>query len=165
MSDQAFETRSIHAGASPDPSTGARQTPVYQTTSYVFESSEDAAQLFALQKLGFIYSRLTNPTIGVLEARMASLEGGVGATATSSGHAAQLLALFPFMEPGAEILASKQLYGGTINQLSVSFPRAFGWNSTMVDATNPENFRAAANDKVRAIFIESLANPGGIVLD
>lgn len=165
MSDQAFETRSIHAGAAPDPATGARQTPVYQTTSYVFEDSQHAADLFALKKLGFIYSRLTNPTVGVLQDRMASLEGGIGATATSSGHAAQLLALFPFMEPGAEFLAAKQLYGGSINQFTVSFPRAFGWKSTLVDATDPENFRAAANDKVRAIFIESLANPGGMVMD
>ena len=165
MSDQAFETRLIHAGAAPDPATGARQTPVYQTTSYVFKDHEDAADLFALKKLGFIYSRLTNPTVGVLEARMASLEGGVGATATASGHAAQLLALFPFMEPGAEILAAKQLYGGTINQFTVSFPRAFGWNATLVDATDPENFRKAASDNVRCIFIESLANPGGIVMD
>ena len=117
-----FATRSVHAGMSPDPATGARQTPIYQTTSYVFESQEHAASLFALQQLGFIYSRLTNPTVSALEERLAALEGGVGATATSSGHAAQLLALFTFMEPGAEIVAAKRLYGGTISQFRNSFP-------------------------------------------
>lgn len=160
-----FDTLAIHAGASPDPATGARQTPIYQTTSYVFEDAEHAASLFALQKLGFIYSRLTNPTVAVLEERLASLEGGVGATATSSGHAAQLLALFPFMEPGAEIVASRKLYGGTLNQFANSFSRAFGWKTHFVDPDEPENFRAAITPKTRAVFIESLANPGGVVCD
>lgn len=160
-----FDTLAVHAGASPDPATGARQTPIYQTTSYVFEDADHAASLFALQKLGFIYSRLTNPTVAVLEERLASLEGGVGATATASGHAAQLLALFPFMEPGAEIVAAKKLYGGTLNQLANSFPRAFGWKTTFVDADDPDAFRAAVTGNTRAFFIESLANPGGVVSD
>ena len=160
-----FDTLAIHAGASPDPATGARQTPVYQTTSYVFEDAEHAASLFALQKLGFIYSRLTNPTVAVLEERLASLEGGVGATATASGHAAQLLALFPFMEPKAEIVASRKLYGGTLNQLANSFSRAFGWKTHFVDPDDPENFRTAITPDTRALFIESLANPGGVGSD
>jgi O-acetylhomoserine (thiol)-lyase len=160
-----FSTLAVHAGSSPDPATGARQTPIYQTTSYVFDNQEHAASLFALQQLGFIYSRLTNPTVATLEERLAALEGGVGATATSSGHAAQLLALFTFMEPGAEIVAASKLYGGSISQLRNSFPRAFGWNTTFVDADDPENFRKAATDKTRAFFIESLANPGGVVTD
>jgi O-acetylhomoserine (thiol)-lyase len=167
MSNQApkFETLALHGGAQPDPATGARQTPIYQTTSFVFQDPEHAARLFALKEVGFIYSRLTNPTVGVLEARMAALEGGAGATAFSSGHAAQLTALFTFMEPGAHIVAAKQLYGGSINQLSVSFPRAFGWKTTFVDADDPENFRHAVTPETRALFIESLANPGGVVTD
>ncbi|MGO4123519.1 O-acetylhomoserine aminocarboxypropyltransferase [Inquilinus sp. YAF38] len=164
-SGPGFDTLAIHAGARPDPTTGARQTPIYQTTSYVFEDVDHAASLFNLQKLGFIYSRLTNPTVSVLEERLASLEGGVGAIATASGHAAQLLALFPFMEPGAEIVAANKLYGGSINQLGNSFKRAFGWATHFVDADDPDNIRRAANDKTRAIFIESLANPGGVVSD
>ena len=168
MSDNrnpGFDTLAIHAGAQPDPATGARQTPIYQTTSYVFDDVDHAASLFNLQKLGFIYSRLTNPTVAVLEERVASLEGGIGATATSSGHAAQLLALFPFMEPGAEIVAARKLYGGSINQLGNSFKRAFGWKTTFVDSDDPENFRAAINENTKALFIESLANPGGVVSD
>jgi O-acetylhomoserine (thiol)-lyase len=164
-SGPGFDTLAIHAGARPDPATGARQTPIYQTTSFVFEDAEHAASLFNLQKLGFIYSRLTNPTVSVLEERIASLEGGVGAIAAASGHGAQLLALFPFMEPGAEIIAANKLYGGSINQLGNSFKRAFGWVTHFVDADDPENIRRAANDKTRAIFIESLANPGGVVSD
>ncbi len=160
-----FDTLAIHAGARPDPATGARQTPIYQTTSFVFEDVDHAASLFNLQKLGFIYSRLTNPTVAVLEERLATLEGGIGATATSSGHAAQLLALFAFMEPGAEIVASRKLYGGSINQLGNSFPRAFGWKTHFVDADDPANIRAAITPATRAVFIESLANPGGIVHD
>ncbi|MBP2291190.1 O-acetylhomoserine aminocarboxypropyltransferase [Azospirillum rugosum] len=168
MSEQktfGFETRAIHAGAAPDPATGARQTPIYQTTSFVFDDVDDAASLFNLQKVGFIYSRLTNPTVAVLEERLANLEGGAGATATSSGHAAQLLALFPLMEPGDEVVASQKLYGGSLNQLGISFPRAFGWKSIFVDTDNPENVRAAITPKTKAIFVESLANPGGVVTD
>ncbi|MEO3435592.1 O-acetylhomoserine aminocarboxypropyltransferase [Inquilinus sp. CAU 1745] len=160
-----FDTLAIHAGSAPDPATGARQTPIYQTTSYVFDDVDHAASLFNLQKLGFIYSRLTNPTVSVLEGRLAGLEGGIGATATSSGHAAQLLALFPFMEPGGEIVASRKLYGGSINQMGVSFPRAFGWKTSFVDSDDPETVRAAITGNTRAVFIESLANPGGVISD
>lgn len=160
-----FETRAIHAGAAPDPATGARQTPIYQTTSFVFENVDDAASLFNLQKVGFIYSRLTNPTVAVLEERLANLEGGAGATATSSGHAAQLLALFPLMAPGDHIVASTRLYGGSLNQLGISFPRAFGWQPSFVDTDTVDNVKAALTEKTKAIFVESLANPGGVVTD
>ncbi len=160
-----FETRAIHAGAAPDPATGARQTPIYQTTSFVFDDVDDAASLFNLQKVGFIYSRLTNPTVAVLEERLANLEGGAGATATSSGHAAQLLALFPLMAPGDHVIASQKLYGGSINQIGTSFPRAFGWQPTFVNTDTPDNVRAAITEKTKAIFVESLANPGGVVTD
>jgi O-acetylhomoserine (thiol)-lyase len=165
MSNFGFETRAIHAGAAPDPATGARATPIYQTTSFVFDSADHAASLFNLQQVGFIYSRLTNPTVSVLEERIASLEGGRGATATSSGHAAQLLALFPLMRPGDEIIASRKLYGGSLNQMANAFPRAFGWNTVFVDPDDPQNFARAVTDRTRAIFIESLANPGGVVCD
>lgn len=160
-----FETRAIHAGAAPDPATGARATPIYQTSSFVFDDVEDAAALFNLQKVGFIYSRLTNPTVSVLEGRIADLEGGVGATATASGHSAQLLSLFPLLQPGDNIVAAKKLYGGTLNQFANSFPRAFGWKTSFVDSNIVDNFRRAIDEKTKAIFIESLANPGGVVTD
>ena len=166
MSDDkpGFETLAIHAGASPDPLTGARATPIYQTTSYVFEDSDHAASLFNLQVPGFIYSRLGNPTVAVLEERMASLEGGRGATATSSGHAAQILTLFPLMRPGDDIVAANKLYGGSINQLGHAI-RKFGWSTTMVDADDPENFRKAIGANTKALFIETPANPGGDIVD
>jgi O-acetylhomoserine (thiol)-lyase len=160
-----FETRAIHAGAAPDPATGARATPIYQTTSYVFDDADHAATLFNLQQAGFIYSRLTNPTVSVLEERVASLEGGRGAIATASGHAAQLVALFPLMRPGDEIVAARQLYGGSLNQMGNAFPRAFGWTARFVDATKTDDIRAAVTERTKAIFIESLANPGGVVTD
>src|SRR5260221_8277091 len=121
-----FEPRAVHAGAAPDPTTGARATPIYQTTAYVFDDVDHAASLFNLQSYGYIYSRLTNPTVAVLEERIASLEGGRGATCTASGHSAQILALFPLMEPGAEIVAANRLYGGSITQFGRTFKK-FGW--------------------------------------
>ncbi len=159
-----FETRSLHAGAAPDPTTGARSVPIYQTTSFVFDDVDHAPSLFNLQRPGFIYSRLTNPTVAVLEERVAALEGGIGATATSSGHAAQILALFPLMAPGLEVIASSKLYGGSINQMKHSFKK-FGWNAIFADPDDPASFKKAVTDKTRAIFVESLANPGGIVID
>jgi len=159
-----FETLSVHAGAAPDPVTGARSTPIFQTTSYVFEDADEAAALFNLQKPGFIYSRLTNPTVSVLEERIAALENGRGATATASGHSAQILALFPLMQPGCEIVASNKLYGGSLNQMGHSYKK-FGWKAHFVDPDRPENFAAAMNDKTRAIFLENLANPGGVIVD
>ncbi len=159
-----FETRTIHAGARPDPITGARQTPIFQNTSYVFEDVDHAASLFNLQTYGFIYSRLTNPTVAVLEERLASLEGGRGATCTASGHAAQQLALFPFMEPGAKIVASTRLYGGSITQFGKTFKK-FGWQTEFVDTDDLGAVRTAMTPDVRALFVESLANPGGVVSD
>ncbi|MGY8958492.1 MAG: O-acetylhomoserine aminocarboxypropyltransferase [Alphaproteobacteria bacterium] len=159
-----METLAVHAGGAPDSTTGARQTPIYQTTSFVFDDVDHAASLFDLQAPGFIYSRLTNPTVAVLEERCAALEDGVGATATSSGHAAQILALFPLMSPGDDIVAANKLYGGSINQMGISYKK-FGWDACFVDPDNPENFAAAITDRTKAIFIESLANPGGVVTD
>lgn len=162
--DFGFETRTIHAGARPDPVTGARNTPIYQTTSYVFEDADHAADLFNLQTFGFIYSRLNNPTVSVLEERVANLEGGRAAVCTSSGHAAQFTTFFTLLEPGDHIVASRNLYGGSITQMALSFKR-LGWNCTFVDPNDPENFRTAMTDKTKAIFIEVLANPGGIIVD
>ena len=164
MSEPKFETLSVHAGASPDPTTGARVTPIYQTSSYVFDDADHAAELFNLQAFGNIYSRLTNPTNAVLEERVATLEGGATALAVASGHAAQLITFHALMEPGDEFLASSRLYGGSITQFSQSFKK-FGWNAIFVDPIDPENFRKALTPKCKAIFIESLANPGGVVTD
>ena len=159
-----FETRTIHAGAAPDPTTGARATPIYQTTSYVFEDVDHAASLFNLHNFGYIYSRLTNPTVSVLEERVASLEGGRAGLAAASGHAAQFLIFFTLLEPGDEFLASRNLYGGSLTQFGLSFPR-LGWTSHFVDPRDPENFARALTPRCKAIFVESLANPGGIVVD
>ncbi|UYN97580.1 MAG: O-acetylhomoserine aminocarboxypropyltransferase [Enhydrobacter sp.] len=166
MSDKSygFETLSVHAGAAPDPATGARAQPIYQTTAYVFEDADHAAALFNLQTVGFIYSRLTNPTNAALETRLATLEGGRGCTVTSSGHAAQVLALFPLMQPGDDIVASTRLYGGSLQQMRNTYPK-FGWKAQFVDADTPDNFKRAVTPKTKAFFIESLANPGGVVSD
>jgi O-acetylhomoserine (thiol)-lyase len=163
-SDFGFETRAIHAGARPEPITGARNTPIYQTTSYVFEDTEHAADLFNLSRFGFIYSRLTNPTVSVLEERVAALEGGRAALAAASGHAAQFLTFFTLLEPGDEFVASRNLYGGSVTQFGISFKR-LGWTCHFVDPREPENFRKALTPKCKAIFLETLANPGGIIVD
>jgi len=159
-----IETLAIHAGASPDPMTGARSTPIYQTTSFVFEDADQAASLFNLQTYGYIYSRLGNPTVSVLEERVATLEGGRGAIATASGHAAQMLACFTLLQPGDHILASNKVYGGTITQFTRTFAK-FGWQATLVDPDDPESFRRALTPETKMIFVESLANPGGVVVD
>ncbi|WP_424990141.1 O-acetylhomoserine aminocarboxypropyltransferase/cysteine synthase family protein [Fluviibacterium sp. S390] len=167
MSDTAklgFDTLQIHAGASPDPATGARQTPIYQTTAYVFRDADHAAALFNLQEVGYIYSRLTNPTVAVLAERIATLEGGAGAVCCSSGHAAQIMALFPLMGPGKNVVASTRLYGGTITQFSQTIKR-FGWSAKFVDFDDVEAVKAAIDDDTRAVFCESIANPGGYVTD
>ncbi|MBL4907858.1 MAG: aminotransferase class V-fold PLP-dependent enzyme, partial [Sneathiella sp.] len=164
MTEPKFETLSIHAGASPDPTTGARITPIYQTASYVFDDADHAAELFNLQAFGNIYTRLTNPTNAVLEERVATLEGGATGLAVASGHAAQMIVFHTLMEPGDEFLASTRLYGGSITQFSHSFKK-FDWHAKFVDPDNPENFRKALTSKCKAIFIESLANPGGVVTD
>lgn len=159
-----FDTLTIHAGAAPDPATGARQTPIYQTTSYQFRDADHAARLFNLQEVGYIYSRLTNPTIAALQSRVAMLEGGAGAVCCSSGHAAQILALFPLMGPGKNIVASTRLYGGTVTQFSHTI-RRFGWSARFVDMDDPQALEAAIDDDTRAIFCESISNPGGYVTD
>jgi O-acetylhomoserine (thiol)-lyase len=159
-----FNTLAVHSGTAPDPATGALTFPIYQTASYVFDDSDHAASLFNLQSPGFIYSRLTNPTVAALEEKLATLEGGRGGTATSSGHAAETLALFPLMAPGMEVIVADKLYGGTINLMGKSYQK-FGWEAIFADTEDPESFRRAVTDKTRAIFIENLANPGGIVAD
>jgi O-acetylhomoserine (thiol)-lyase len=162
--DFGFETRMIHAGAQPEPVTGARQTPIFQNTSYVFHDVDHAASLFNLQTFGFIYSRLTNPTVAALEERIASLEAGRGATCCASGHAAQVMTFFAFMEPGDAFIASNRLYGGSVTQFGKSF-RKFDWQAHFVDVDDPENVRQALTPECKAIFVESLANPGGVVSD
>jgi O-acetylhomoserine (thiol)-lyase len=162
--EYGFETLAIHAGAEPDPTTGARNTPIYQTTAYVFDDVDHAASLFNLQTFGFIYSRLTNPTVAVLEQRVAALEDGRAAVACASGHAAQLLAFFTLLEPGDEFIAARNLYGGSISQFGQTFKK-FGWSCHFVDPTDAENFRHALTPKCKAIFIENLANPSGVVVD
>ena len=167
MSDtpkQHLDTLAIHAGTAPDPTTKARITPIYQTSSYVFDDVDHAARLFSLQEPGNIYTRITNPTNAVLEGKIAALEGGVGALAVASGHAAQFLTFHTLMEPGCEIVAATRLYGGSLTQLGHSF-RKMAWTTRFVDADNADNVAAAINDKTRAVFIESLANPGGVVQD
>ncbi len=159
-----FDTLQIHAGARPDPATGARQTPIYQNTAYVFRDADHAAALFNLQEVGYIYSRLTNPTVMTLAERLAALEGGVGAVCTSSGHAAQIMTLFPLMGPGDNIIASSRLYGGTVTQFTHTI-RRFGWSARVVDTDDLAAVEAAADDRTRAIFCESIANPGGYVTD
>jgi O-acetylhomoserine (thiol)-lyase len=159
-----FETLAVHAGAAPDPATGARSTPIYQTTAYVFDDVDHAASLFNLQTYGYIYSRLTNPTVSVLEERLATLEGGRGAICVASGHAAQVLAFFSFMEPGDQFIASNKLYGGSITQFGRSFKK-FGWEAVLVDPDEPDNFRRALTPRSKAIFVESLSNPTGVVAD
>ena len=159
-----FDTLQIHAGARPDPATGARQTPIYQSTAFVFRDADHAAALFNLQEVGYIYSRLTNPTVAVLQERIATLEGGVGAVCCSSGHAAQIMALFPLMSPGKNIVASTRLYGGTVTQFSQTIKR-FGWSATFVDFDDLDAVKAAINDDTRAVFCEAIANPGGYITD
>ncbi len=159
-----FDTLQIHAGSRPDPATGARQTPIYQTTAYVFRDADHAAALFNLQEVGYIYSRLTNPTVAVLQERIATLEGGQGAVCCSSGHAAQIMALFPLMGPGLNIVSSNRLYGGTVTQFSHTIKR-FGWDAKLVDFDDPDAVEAAIDDNTRAIFCETIANPGGYITD
>ena len=159
-----FDTLQVHAGARPDPATGARQVPIYQTTAYVFRDAEHAAALFNLQEVGYIYSRLTNPTVAALQERIATLEGGVGGVCCSSGHAAQIMALFPLMQPGRNIVASSRLYGGTVTQFSQTIKR-FGWSAKFVDFDDHAAVAAAIDDDTRAVFCEAIANPGGHITD
>ncbi|MFO7586063.1 MAG: O-acetylhomoserine aminocarboxypropyltransferase/cysteine synthase family protein [Anaerolineales bacterium] len=153
-----FSTRQLHAGYSPDPATGSRAVPLYQTTSYQFKNTEHAANLFALKELGNIYTRLMNPTTDVLEQRIASLEGGVAALAASSGHAAQAQAIFTLCEAGDHIVSSSRLYGGTYNQFKYTLPK-LGIEVTFVDPTDPQNFEKAIQPNTKIIYGETLGNP------
>ena len=159
-----FSTLAIHAGAAPDAATGARATPIYQTTAFAFDDVDQAAALFGLQAFGNIYTRITNPTTAVLEERVAALEGGTAALAVASGHAAQLGVFHTLLQPGDEFIASNRLYGGSINQFNHSF-KNFGWNVVWVDMADEEALKNAVSGKTKAIFLESLANPGGVVID
>jgi O-acetylhomoserine (thiol)-lyase len=159
-----FSTLSIHAGAKPDPTTGARATPIYQTTSFVFDDVEHAASLFGLQAFGNIYTRIGNPTCAVLEERVAALEGGTAGLAVASGHAAQVIVMHALMMPGDEFVASKKLYGGSINQFNHSY-KNFGWNVAWADPDDIASFEKAVTPQTKAVFVESIANPGGIITD
>jgi O-acetylhomoserine (thiol)-lyase len=159
-----FHTLAIHAGAAPDAATGARATPIYQTTSFVFDDVDHAASLFGLQAFGNIYSRIGNPTNAVLEERVAALEGGTAALAVASGHAAQMVVFHALLQPGDEFVAARKLYGGSINQFTHSY-KNFGWTVAWADSDEPETFEAAITERTKAIFVESIANPGGVIVD
>ena len=159
-----IETLAVHAGAQPDPATGARATPIYQTTAFVFDDADHAASLFGLKAFGNIYTRITNPTNAVLEERVAALEGGTAALAVASGHAAQFLVFPTLMQPGDKVIASRKLYGGSINQFGQSF-KSFDWHVRWAEPDDLASFESQIDDRTRAIFIESFANPGGIVTD
>ena len=159
-----FDTRSIHAGQRPDPETGSRAMPIYQTTSYVFDDPQYAADLFALQSFGNIYTRISNPTNAAFEERMASLEGGLGGLATASGMSAQLLAILTICEAGDHIIANRALYGGTFTQFDVTL-RRMGIETTFVDTNDTDGIEAAITDRTRLIYGETIGNPSGDVLD
>jgi O-acetylhomoserine (thiol)-lyase len=162
--EPGFATLAVHAGASPDAATGARATPIYQTTSFVFEDVDQAAALFGLQAFGNIYTRITNPTNAVLEGRIAALEGGTAALAVASGHAAQFGVFHSLLTPGDEFISSTRLYGGSINQFGHSF-KSFDWRVKWADPDDIASFEKALSERTRAIFVESIANPGGLVCD
>ena len=159
-----FRTRALHAGGTPDATTGARAVPIYQTTSFVFDNAKDAANLFALQKYGNIYSRIGNPTVAALEERIASLEGGIGAVATASGMSAEFITFAALVGAGDHIVASAQLYGGTVTQLDVTL-RRFGVDTTFVASSDPEEFRKAIRANTKALYVEAIGNPGGEISD
>jgi O-acetylhomoserine (thiol)-lyase len=159
-----FDTLQIHAGQKPDPATGARSVPIYQTTSYVFDNTEHAANLFSLKEPGNIYTRIMNPTTDVFEQRMAALEGGVGALATASGSAAITYAVLNIMESGDEIVSASTLYGGTYNLFSTTLPK-LGINTIFVDPDNPDNFETSITERTKALYIETIGNPGINLID
>lgn len=163
--DMKFETLAIHAGTPADPTTGARSMPIHQAVSFKFKSAEHAANLFALKEAGYIYSRLTNPTVAALEERLAALEGGVGATCTPTGIAANLLAFYGLMSAGDEFISSCKIYGASTSQFRDTFKRAFNWGCHFVDPLDPDNFKRALTEKTKLIFVESVSNPEGVVAD
>lgn len=156
--EYGFATRQIHAGQVPDPTTNSRAVPIYQTSSYVFNDADHAANLFALNEFGNIYTRIMNPTHDVFEQRLASLEGGVGGLATGSGQAAESIAIFTFLEAGDEIVSAASLYGGTYNLFAVTLPK-HGIHTTFVDPSNLDNFREAITDRTKALYVETIGNP------
>jgi O-acetylhomoserine (thiol)-lyase len=159
-----FRTRALHAGGTPDAATGARAVPIYQTTSFVFDDAKDAANLFALQKYGNIYSRIGNPTVAALEERLASLEGGIGAVATASGMSAEFITFAALVGAGDHVVASAQLYGGTITQLDVTL-RRFGVDTTFVASSDPADYAAAIRPNTKVVYVEAIGNPGGEIAD
>jgi len=159
-----FKTRALHAGSVPDPVYGARAVPIYQTTSFVFEDTKDAANLFALEKYGNIYSRIGNPTVAAFEERIASLEGGIGAVATASGQSAEFITFAALCGTGDHIVSSSRLYGGTVTQITVTLKR-FGIDSTFVDSSNPRDFEAAIRPNTKLLFVETIANPSTAIAD
>lgn len=159
-----FRTRALHAGGTPDAATGARAVPIYQTTSFVFDSAKDAASLFALQKYGNIYSRIGNPTVAAFEERVASLEGGIGAVATASGMSAEFITFAALVGQGDHIVASAQLYGGTVTQLDVTL-RRFGVETSFVASSDPEEYRKAIRANTKVLYVEVIGNPGGEIAD
>src|SRR5215467_10923223 len=159
-----FDTLSIHAGQRPDPTTGARAVPIYQTTSFIFDDTDHAAHLFALQRFGNIYTRIMNPTTAAFEERVAALEGGTGAVATSSGMAAQMVTMLTLLRPGDEIVSSSSLYGGTHTQFDLTL-RTWGVQTTFIESTDPENYRRAITPRTRVLYGETIGNPRGDVLD
>jgi len=158
MTNYRFETLQVHAGQEPDPGTNSRAVPIFQTTSYTFDDSDHAARLFGLKEFGNIYTRIMNPTTDVFEKRIAALEGGVAAVATSSGQSAQLLTFSTLMQAGDHLVSTSYLYGGTYNQFKVAFAR-FGWEVTFVEGDDPADFEAAIQDNTKAIYVESIGNP------
>ena len=159
-----FRTRALHAGGTPDSATGARAVPIYQSTSFVFESADDAANLFALQKYGNVYSRLANPTVAAFEERVASLEGGIGAVATASGMSAEFIVLAALAGAGDHVVASAQLYGGTVTLLDVTL-RRFGVETTFVEGTDPADYAAAIRPETKCVYVETIGNPSGDIAD
>ena len=159
-----FDTLSIHAGQRPDPTTGSRAVPIYQTTSFIFEDTDHAAHLFALQRFGNIYTRIMNPTNAAFEERLAALEGGTGALATASGMSAQMVTMMTLLRPGDDVVSSSSLYGGTHTQFDLTL-RTWGINTIFVDSTDPENYRRALTPRTRALYGETIGNPRGDVLD
>ena len=159
-----FRTRALHAGAQPDPYSGARAVPIYQSTSFVFEDTDDAADLFALQKYGTIYTRISNPTVAAFEERVASLEGGIGAVATASGQAAEFLTMTALCEAGDNIVANSSLYGGTVTQFDVTL-RKMGIDARFVNTNDTNQVRANIDDNTKAVFTEIIANPSGEIAD
>lgn len=165
MPKTAFETLAVHSGPKPDPTTGATSPAIHQSSSYVFRDAKHAADVFSLKETGFIYSRVTNPTVAGLESKIAEMEAGVGATCTASGLAANLLAFSAIMNAGDEFITTQKLYGGSAGQFRDTFQRSFGWKCLFTDPTKPDDFKRKVTDRTRLIFIESLSNPEGVIPD